>query len=207
MTEYKKYSGGGGGDRGRSGGGSFKKPFNASRNDSRGGGKFGGGNRGGGDRPSDRSEMHKATCADCKKSCEVPFRPTGEKPVFCRDCFDGKREGAPRNQRDSRNNEYSAPRSNSGGDDKLIRELKSQIEETNRRLSGLILAVEKISSFVESSTKKESLRDVMTDVGIISEAKVKKIAKTVSKSTLTKKPIPKKVAVKKKPTAKKTARK
>lgn len=31
--------------------------------------------------------MHKATCAGCGKICEVPFRPTGSKPVFCRDCF------------------------------------------------------------------------------------------------------------------------
>ena len=36
---------------------------------------------------SDRPEMHKATCANCGKTCEVPFRPTGSKPVFCKDCF------------------------------------------------------------------------------------------------------------------------
>jgi len=32
-------------------------------------------------------EMHKATCSDCKKECEVPFKPTEGKPVYCRDCF------------------------------------------------------------------------------------------------------------------------
>ena len=32
-------------------------------------------------------EMHKAVCSDCKKECEVPFKPTEGKPVFCRDCF------------------------------------------------------------------------------------------------------------------------
>jgi CxxC-x17-CxxC domain-containing protein len=36
---------------------------------------------------TDRPDMHKATCAKCGKICEVPFRPTGSKPVFCRDCF------------------------------------------------------------------------------------------------------------------------
>ncbi|MDD4307475.1 MAG: DNA-directed RNA polymerase [Thermoplasmata archaeon] len=35
---------------------------------------------------SDR-EMHKATCADCKKECEVPFKPSEDRPVYCRDCF------------------------------------------------------------------------------------------------------------------------
>jgi len=32
-------------------------------------------------------EMHKATCADCGNECEVPFKPSGEKPVYCRDCY------------------------------------------------------------------------------------------------------------------------
>ena len=37
--------------------------------------------------------LHKAVCADCGKECEVPFRPTGDRPVYCRDCF-GKRKAA-----------------------------------------------------------------------------------------------------------------
>lgn len=31
--------------------------------------------------------MHRATCADCKKECEIPFKPTGDRPVYCRECF------------------------------------------------------------------------------------------------------------------------
>ncbi len=37
-------------------------------------------------------EMHKAVCADCKNECEVPFKPTEGKPVYCRDCFQKHRE-------------------------------------------------------------------------------------------------------------------
>lgn len=32
-------------------------------------------------------EMHKATCADCGKECEVPFKPDGSRPVYCQDCY------------------------------------------------------------------------------------------------------------------------
>ena len=32
-------------------------------------------------------EMHKATCADCGAECEVPFKPTEGRPVYCRNCF------------------------------------------------------------------------------------------------------------------------
>lgn len=31
--------------------------------------------------------MHDATCAKCKKNCQVPFKPNGQKPVLCMDCF------------------------------------------------------------------------------------------------------------------------
>jgi len=54
---------------------------------------FGGGLRGAGGfrRDSDRSdrptEMHEAICNKCGKDCQVPFKPTGSKPVLCSDCF------------------------------------------------------------------------------------------------------------------------
>ncbi len=37
-------------------------------------------------------QRFQATCSECKKMCEVPFRPNGKKPVYCRDCFKGKEE-------------------------------------------------------------------------------------------------------------------
>ncbi|KUO53518.1 MAG: zinc-binding protein [Desulfitibacter sp. BRH_c19] len=46
-------------------------------------------NRGGGGygRSSQEREMHPATCATCGKSTTVPFRPSGDKPVYCKDCY------------------------------------------------------------------------------------------------------------------------
>lgn len=32
-------------------------------------------------------EMHKTVCSECKKDCEVPFKPSGDRPIFCKDCF------------------------------------------------------------------------------------------------------------------------
>ncbi len=32
-------------------------------------------------------QMFQATCAQCGKVCEVPFKPNGKKPVYCNDCF------------------------------------------------------------------------------------------------------------------------
>ena len=36
---------------------------------------------------SPRLEMFETTCDKCKRKCEVPFRPSGGKPVYCSDCF------------------------------------------------------------------------------------------------------------------------
>lgn len=55
-------------------------------------------NRDSTDRP-----MFQAVCAECGKSCEVPFKPTGSKPVLCRDCF---RATQPQDRGDSRRDNY-----------------------------------------------------------------------------------------------------
>ena len=36
---------------------------------------------------TDTRTMYKAICADCNKECEVPFRPSGDRPVYCKGCF------------------------------------------------------------------------------------------------------------------------
>ncbi len=37
---------------------------------------------------SDRErEMFTATCGDCGNECQIPFKPKGDRPVYCRECF------------------------------------------------------------------------------------------------------------------------
>ena len=50
--------------------------------------------RGGGfSRP--QTTMYPATCAQCGNSTEVPFRPDGQRPVYCRDCLGGNKAPTP----------------------------------------------------------------------------------------------------------------
>jgi CxxC-x17-CxxC domain-containing protein len=96
MNDFKK-----GGFRKGNGGFEGKPRFGGSN-------KFGGGNRGGdrGHGPigdSREREMFKAKCSSCFKACEVPFRPTNGKPVFCRECFaDNAPSDRPQGRGDSR---------------------------------------------------------------------------------------------------------
>ena len=40
-------------------------------------------------------EMHPAVCAQCGVDTTVPFRPRGDRPVYCSDCFSKMRDSRP----------------------------------------------------------------------------------------------------------------
>jgi len=45
----------------------------------------------------------KVICADCNKECEIPFKPSGDRPVYCKECFAVRKRGNPFNaSRDNR---------------------------------------------------------------------------------------------------------
>jgi CxxC-x17-CxxC domain-containing protein len=58
--------------------------------DSGGYGSYGGG--GGGSRGP--REMFTATCSSCGQEAQVPFQPSGDKPVYCSACFQQRGGGA-----------------------------------------------------------------------------------------------------------------
>jgi CxxC-x17-CxxC domain-containing protein len=65
----------------RTGGGSYSS-----------GGGYGGGGGGGRSFGGPR-QMFPATCASCGQQTEVPFKPSGTRPVYCRACFSAQRGG------------------------------------------------------------------------------------------------------------------
>lgn len=40
-----------------------------------------------------RRKMYQAVCAACGRPAELPFEPSGNKPVYCRSCFEARRSG------------------------------------------------------------------------------------------------------------------
>ena len=142
-------------------------------------------------------EMFKAICDKCHKSCEVPFRPSGDKPVYCSDCFGygGKSE---RNDR---------TRSERSGHDHGVNldQHKEQIENINTKL-------DKILRILESSTSVESVvLEEKDPVELVEEKTKKKVVaiKVEKKKTkkVAKSPAPKKKAVAPKKVVKKVAAK
>lgn len=50
--------------------------------------------------------MTKVICAECGIECEVPFKPSSDRPVYCRDCF-AKRKGGGSDSSGGENREFS----------------------------------------------------------------------------------------------------
>jgi CxxC-x17-CxxC domain-containing protein len=38
-------------------------------------------------------QLYPVVCAECKKSCEIPFKPNGDRPVYCKECFGRRKLG------------------------------------------------------------------------------------------------------------------
>lgn len=123
--------GGFGGDRGNSG---FR-------------GGFGGGFNGGGARSFDRpKEFFKAVCDECGRDCEVPFRPTGSRPVLCSNCFEAK--NGPRPQRSARPDDSTRVRrferdgspieTREERDNRNISMLRDEIVKLNEKIERLV---------------------------------------------------------------------
>jgi CxxC-x17-CxxC domain-containing protein len=118
---------------------------------------FGGGR--GGDRP-----MYRAVCSRCGKDCEVPFRPTTGKPVFCSQCFEGRDNGRGDDRRDNRGDNRG------GGTDQL-----------QRQLTNLEAKVDRILKILSPEEKKVEPAPIKEEVQLPAvEKKVKKAAKKVA---------------------------
>lgn len=148
------------------------------------GGRFGG-NRGGGHFGGDRGgrrdfrredrgpiSMTEVTCDKCKKVCEVPFKPTAGKPVYCNECFRGQNSGGDRPRRDFNDRPRGQKpdfRGNVSGND-----VKKQLELLNSKMDKLIVSIETLSQ-AKISAGKETV-ETMT-VSLPKKEKVKKVAK------------------------------
>ncbi len=124
------------------------------------------------------NRMYKAVCDECGKECEVPFRPTGDKPVYCDKCFSGKRKNGGRSNRDS-----------GKGD------LKKRIDGLDKKLDKIAKTLE---SLVKTQGKSGKKSTVKKDKG-----EKKKVKKTTKKKTNNTKKKKAKAKVKKSKTGKK----
>ena len=151
-----------------------------------GGSRFNRGQRGSDNRNRGPVTMHQAICDQCGDSCEVPFRPTGEKPIYCSTCFGGKNEdrgnrGGGRFSSKKFNSYKPSAKTNFGGNASIGNndELKQQLVILNAKMDQLVKAIEAMASTKPLVEEKKANKPTKT----ISATKVKKSVKKASKKT------------------------
>ena len=219
----------------------FKKTFNRGRGGDFGKKDFkrgGPGKRQFGSRDRERPQMHEAICSDCGKRCEVPFKPTGDKPIYCRECFlNHKGDQAPSG---SKRRDYERPRfqdkkmfgaicdkcgkrfelpfrpsgdkpvycnecfgrsgsSLNKSNDKAINQYKEQFEMLNSKLDRIIKVLTPVvPAIVPVKEKNKGGKEKKEEIIVKKKKKTaKKEEKAKKSNNLTKKPVNKKKRVKK----------
>ncbi len=133
------------------------------------GGRGGGDSRGGGrgrssfGRSDDRPELFSAVCDKCGNDCKVPFRPSGDKPVFCSDCFEQESgrstRGGDRGGRSSYGDRGGRPSFGGRDDssDKLMRKMDF-IENKLDRIVGMLEELKNAKTYrVDKSSRDDGL--------------------------------------------------
>ncbi|HBV01008.1 MAG TPA: hypothetical protein DEF00_01270 [Candidatus Taylorbacteria bacterium] len=207
MGDFKKYGGNkqrGGNTFNRGPGG--RPSFGGGKPDFRSGDR---GERAGGPEGT-RREMFKAVCAECGKPCEVPFRPSGDRPVYCKDCFQAMGGPAAQNRgdRDDRGGRgsrgpspqnsqkrdftprpsYTLPQQGSG-EDKRLDDLKIQLATAISKLDKLIniLGNTAHSAPKAAQANTKTLHDTLASIATTASKKETAKAKTPKRKPAKKK--------------------
>jgi CxxC-x17-CxxC domain-containing protein len=112
--------------------------------------------------------MFQTVCSNCGKECEVPFKPTNGKPVYCSDCFEkmGNRADKPRFDDRRPQGTSNAPELN-----------RSQLDALHAKLDKILILLQ---------PKVETKSDVIAS-GPVSDKKLSVLSENVDETDKTKK--------------------
>jgi len=121
-------------------------------------------------------QMYEAVCDKCKQNCQVPFRPTAGKPVFCDDCFGKNLKGRSEGRSDNRGS----------GD------MMGQLKSLNNKIDKLIELLSPKTADKEDK-KAEETKKLKTKKPTKKLAKAKKVSEPkIAKESVSKKTVKKK---------------
>ncbi len=107
---------------------------------------------------SGRPSMHDAVCDECGRNCQVPFRPTGDKPIYCSECFEKRGGGGDKNRSDRRGSfrqdsgDRNPSRSQNNMSERAIQDLTGKINVLNSKLDKIISLLAEVEQKKSAST-------------------------------------------------------
>jgi len=115
-------------------------------------------------------ERFKATCDECGKECEVPFKPNGRKPVLCSKCYAEDQDDYDFDDIPERSNDQL---------EKKLNMVNAKLDEIIRML-GIVSTADK--DFEERITKSKKKLRQANNIRKIKKSKKKDKTKTKSKA-------------------------
>ena len=133
-------------------------------------------------RPASRdrepSELYDAECNRCHERCQVPFRPNGKKPVYCKNCFNQGSDSKPSGYGNARR-DHSVPQLQT---DPRIDDIKKELARVNATLERLVVAVETATRTAELKATVRRLAPAAKPANAPAKKAAKKTIKTVKKA-------------------------
>ena len=164
----------------------FNKGGDSNRGKGRREGSFSSDNR------KEKPRMHQVVCSKCGVQCQVPFKPTGEKPLYCSKCFESHTEGGDKRKRfDSRKNISQAEKCVCC--EKTRKEQSKHYEAFDKQMQEVIERLDKIVYFLSENKREKDLKKaVQTAKEEVQKKTIKKSTGKVEKKLTEKKPKEKK---------------
>ncbi len=118
--------------------------------------------------------MYQAVCDNCGKNCEVPFRPTQGKPIFCSDCFRNQKESSDRpNNFRERSGEQPQRREQPNNNEEQFRAINAKLDNILKILESVS---EEIEEPIEISEPAEETAEPVNEVVVEKKKKAPKKA-------------------------------
>jgi CxxC-x17-CxxC domain-containing protein len=131
--------------------------------------------------------MYDAVCSECGNSCQIPFRPSNGRDVFCSRCFekqDGSQTERPERRSFDRPNANRTENRESGHGPAHF---KAQFEALNTKLDKILGLLEKSPAKVvplESEIDEKEIEKIVEEIQeVIPEKKPRKARKVTTKKT------------------------
>jgi CxxC-x17-CxxC domain-containing protein len=125
----------------------------------------------GGRRRGEDKQLFDAVCSKCGNKCQVPFRPTGQKPVYCNACFSEQLEGSRgrfsnRDNRDNHSRSFESRMNNRGMENNVNVDngnFERQIVAVNYKIDSILEILKTISQSSSNIEKSKNQASVSQD--------------------------------------------
>ena len=123
----------------------------------------------GGRRNGGETQLFDAVCSKCGNACQVPFRPTGQKPVYCNACYSEQLGGSRErdfSRRDNHSRSFDSRMENRGMENRATENnsnVERQIVNINSKIDSILEILKTMSQLSLNNEKPKAQFSISQD--------------------------------------------